>query len=380
VSERIPVFKPYIGVDTAKAAVDALELGWLGMGSYVRDFEQTLAEYVGGADRHVVAVNTGTSALHLAMLLAGVGPGDEVITPSFNNIGDFQAILAAGGQPVFCDIRDDDLGIDPAKAEELVGPRTKAIIGMDYAGLPCQLDALHEVAGRRGLRVIHDAAHSIGGSHRGRKIGSFGDLVIFSFDPVKTITCIDGGAIITPRAEEVDALHRMRLLGMDQKASRMYTNNRAWTYDVANPGFRYHLANLHASIGLTQLGRLEEFVESRRRACRLYSHLLGGIDGLGLPATDFEDVAPFIYYLRVRGGRRQRLIEALNGHGIDTGIHWIPGDRFSLFAGCRRGDLSVTDRVGEEILTLPLHSLMEHATVERVASAVRDALAADGAA
>jgi dTDP-4-amino-4,6-dideoxygalactose transaminase len=375
-TDRVPVFKPYIGVDTAKAAVDALDLGWLGMGSYVRDFEEGLRQYVGGEGRHVVAVNTGTSALHLAMLLAGVGPGDEVITASFNNIGDFQAILAAGGQPVFCDIRDDDLGIDPQHVEALVGPRTRAIVGMDYAGIPCRIDELLEIARGHGLRLIHDASHSIGTSHRGRKIGSFGDLVTFSFDPVKTMTCIDGGAVVTPHAEEVDALHRMRLLGMDQKAARMYTNNRAWTYDVSAPGFRYHLANLHASVGLTQLAELDRFVESRRRACRLYSKLLDGLPGLGLPASDFADVAPFIYYVRVLGGRRQGLIDALGQRGVDTGIHWMPGHRFSLFSACRRGPLAVTERVGDEILTLPLHSFMDDATVELVAAAVREALVA----
>jgi dTDP-4-amino-4,6-dideoxygalactose transaminase len=379
VSERIPVFKPHIGVETAKAAVDALDMGWLGMGSYVRDFEQALADYVEAGDRKVVAVNTGTSALHLAFLIAGVQPGDEVITASFNNIGDFQAILACGAQPVFVDIRDDDLGIDASKVEELIGPRTKAVIGMDYAGVPCHLDELYEVARRRGLPVIHDASHSIGSSYKGRKVGGFGDIVTFSFDPVKNITCIDGGAVVTPRPEDVEALHRLRLLGMDQKASRMYTNNRAWTYDVSAQGFRYHLANLHAAIGLTQLAKLDQFAESRRRACRLYDELLADIDDLALPPTDWEGVAPFIYYVRVRGGRRQALIDALAARGVDTGIHWIPGHRFSLLSACRRGDLSTTDRVGDEILTLPLHSFMETRTVEQVATAVRQSLTLVGA-
>ncbi len=373
-SIRIPLFKPLIGPETFKAATDALELGWLGMGSFVKEFEERLAEFLGLKDRFVVAVNTGTSALHLAMRLAGVGPCDEVITASLNNIGDFQAIKAAGGDPVFCDIREDNLGIDAEKAAELVGPKTKAMIAMDYAGVPCQLDELSALANRHGLRVIHDAAHSFGGSYNGEKIGSFGDLVMFSFDPIKNITCIDGGALVVNTKEEVEQLHRERLLGMDQSASRMYSNNRAWTYDVATLGFRYHMANLHASIGVSQLKRVEEIVTSRREACRLYSKLFQGAEGMIIPQTDFEGVAPFIYTIRVLRGKRQGLIEALQKSGIETGIHWIPGHNFTLLKNCRRGDLSVTDRVAQEILTIPLHPFMDSGLVRQVASAILDML------
>lgn len=368
--ETIPVFKPHIDAATLKAATDALAMGWLGMGSYVKEFEEALAAYLGLTDKYVVAVNTGMSALHLGLLIAGVAPGDEVITPSFNNIADFQAIKAAGAEPVFCDIREDDLGIDVDKAAELIGPRTKAIIGMDYDGLPCRLDELHALAQVRGLRVIHDAAHSLGSRYKGRKIGRFGDLVMFSFDPVKTITCIDGGALVVNTREEVERLHRYRLLGMDQSASRMYANSRAWTYDVATPGFRYHLANLHASIGLSQLAKLDEFIPTRQRACRLYSERLRPLPGVLVPQTDFTDVAPFVYYIRVLDGRREALIAALKEQGIDTGIHWIPGHQFRYLRDCRRGDLRVTERVGTEILTLPLHSYMEARTVRRVTDAI----------
>jgi dTDP-4-amino-4,6-dideoxygalactose transaminase len=374
-TDRIPVFKPYIGVDTAKAAVDALELGWLGMGSYVRDFEAGLASVLGVDSERVVAVNTGTSALHLAMLTLGIGPGDEVITPSFNNIGDFQAIRLAGAEPVFCDIEETTLGIDVDKAEALISPRTKAVIGMDYAGIPCRLDALEEMAARHHLKVIHDAAHAFGSRFQGRSVADFGDLTVFSFDPVKLITSIDGGALVVETAAQVDALHRYRLLGMDQSARRMYTNERAWTYDVADRGFRYHLANLHASIGLSQLELLSAFLETRRDACRRYAALLADVNGLGLPVTDFTDIAPFIYYVRVRGGRRDEVIRSLGEAGVDTGIHWIPGHNFTFLKNCRRGDLSVTDRVGREILTLPLHSFMPAATVERVTDTLRGALA-----
>jgi len=373
---RIPVFLPHIGIETAKAAVDALELGWLGMGSYVGEFETRLAEYLELRGRQVVAVNTGTSALHLAMLVAGVRPGDEVLTPSFNNIGDIQAIKAAGAEPVFCDIDEGTLGIDVEKAEPLVSPRTKAVIGMDYDGIPCALEALEAMAERHGIVVIHDAAHSLGTRVNGRTMGNFGDITVFSFDPVKLITCIDGGALVVDSEEKVAALHRYRLLGMDQSAERMYANNRAWTYDVADQGFRYHLANLHAAIGLTQLARIDEFIASRVRACRHYNTVLADVEGVITPQTNFDDVAPFLYYIRVLDGHRDALIDALKAAGVDTGIHWIPGHRFTFMQNARRGDLSVTNRVGSEILTLPLHSFMDLETVDQVANAVRIALPA----
>src|SRR5262245_31785080 len=199
----IPVFRPAIEQEEIDAARRALELGWLGMGSYVDAFEQRLREFIGTDDRHVVAVSTGHAALQLALLLAGAGPGDEVITPSFNNAADFQAILATGAQPVFCDIDERSVCIDLASAGRVVSPRTKAIIVMDYVGIVCDHDGVAELARRHRLRVVHDAAHSFGSKYRSRMIGSFSDIAIFSFDPVKTITCIDGGAVVVRSDDEV---------------------------------------------------------------------------------------------------------------------------------------------------------------------------------
>lgn len=368
--EQIPVFKPLIEQDEIQAAVESLELGWLGMGAYVGKFEEALKTFIGAEDRHVVAVNTGHSALHLAMMLIGLDPGDEVITPSFNNIADFQAILAVGAKPVLCDIREDTLCIDIAKAESLVGPRTKAIIAMDYDCCLADHDAIAEFAKRHKLRVIHDAAHSFGSFYNGKKIGSFSDICMFSFDPVKTITCIDGGALVVNTQAEVEALHEMRLIGMGQPASVMYGNQRAWTYDVNRLGFRYHMANLHAAIGLSQLAKMPEITSSRQAACKLYSELLATISEVQTPLSTFKDVTPFLYYLRVPAEKRQQLRDHLKEKGIDTGIHWQPGHRFSLLKNAHRGDLNVTDRIGNEILSLPLHSKMPPMTVNRICDAI----------
>lgn len=372
----IPVFKPYIGSDTVKAATDALDLGWLGMGSYVKEFEEKLTAYLElPPEYHLIAVNTCTSALHLALLTAGVGPGDEVITTGLNNIGDFQAIGMCGARPVFVDICDDDLGIDPELIEPALGPKVKAIIALHYTGIPCRIDGVLEVAQEHGVRVIEDAAHALGTRWQGRMIGSFGDLTCFSFDAIKTLTCIDGGAIVVSHAEEAEKIYPARLLGMTQSNERLYSNSRAYHFDVFGQGFRYHLANLHANIGLSQLRKLPEFIVNRRKYCRKYNRLLEGVPGLITPQTNFDDASMFDYVLRVQHGRRGELADYLKENGIDTGIHWLPGNRFTWLKNCRGADsIPITDSVGDEIMTLPLWSYMDEELILRVAGAVRDFL------
>jgi dTDP-4-amino-4,6-dideoxygalactose transaminase len=362
----IPVFKPLMEEGEYAACKQVLDLGWLGMGSFVGEFEQALKTFIGAEDRHVVAVSTGHAALHLALTTMGSGPGDEIITPSFNNAADFQAILATGAQPVFCDIDEDSLCIDLNKASALVGPRTKAIIVMDYDCILCDHDKVRDFAASHNLRVLHDAAHSFGSRYKGKQIGSFSDVTMFSFDPVKTITCIDGGALIVRSEEEVQRLHEMRLIGMSQPSSVMYTNSRAWTYDMKALGFRYHMANLHAAIGLSQLAKIDYISTTRRAAVRRYGELLSTIPNVRAPNTDFADITPFLYYIRVPASSREPLRAYLKGRGIDTGIHWQPGHWFTLLKNCRRDDLTITDRVGAQVLSLPLHSGMDLALIDRI--------------
>ena len=373
---KIPVFKPLIEQEEIDASRTALELGWLGMGSYVGEFEERLREFLGAGDRYVAAVSTGHAAIHLGLLAMGVGPGDEVLTPSFNNAADFQAIIATGAEPVFCDIEDDSLCIDLNKAEELVSPRMKAMIVMDYDCVLCDHDRVADFARAHKLRVLHDAAHSFGSKYKGRTIGSFSDVATFSFDPVKTITCIDGGALVLRTEEELARVQEMRLIGMTQPAKVMYTNSRAWTYDMRAIGFRYHMANMHAAIGLAQLAKIERISKSRNSACRYYNERLSNVPGVKVPQTDFNDITPFLYYIRVPGDKRDALRSYLSERDIDTGIHWQPGHWFTLFKDCRRGDLSVSDRVGNEVLSLPLHSMMTTDTLDVVISGIQDFFAA----
>lgn len=372
----IPVFQPHVGVETIKAVVDALHAGWLGMGAITQAFEEGLASFLELGDRYVLATNTGTSALHLGLLAAGVGPGDEVITPAFNFVADHQAIVATGATPVLCDVDDATLGLDAEKVEALIGPKTRALLPLHFGGVPGRFKELYTLAERRGVRVVEDATHAFGSRVEGRPLGSVGDITCFSFDPVKVITAIDGGAVVVGDRALLERLRHWRFLGIDRETHERYKNSRAWEYDVVGQGFRYHMTNINAAIGLSQLARAPEFIAARRASCRLYSERLAGLADVRCPATDFTDVAPFIYTVRVTASRREGLIEHLKRRGIATGIHFLPAQDFTFLKACRRGDLGVTERVTREILTLPLHTLMAPALVERVAAAIREYFAA----
>lgn len=368
--EKVPVFVPQIGADTLKHVADAFDVGWLGMGAFTKDFEERVAEYLGLSGRYVVATNTGTSALHIALRVAGVGPGDEVITPSFNYVADHQAIRMAGADVVMCDIRYDNLGIDIKKAEILITDKTKAIIPLHFAGIPCDQEGVYRLSEKYGLRVVEDAMHAFGTVVNGKKIGSYGDIACFSFDPVKIITSIDGGCVIVNSEEERDKLRNMRFLGVDKETSERYKNQRAWGYDVVSEGYRYHLTNIMASIGISQIKQIDEFIASRQRTCRAYSAAFSRLDGAKVLSQDFLGISPFIYSLRVLNGRRDKLIKYLQDRGVDCGIHFIPVHKHVYFSNARRGDMSVTDRVTQEVVTLPLHSNMRREFIARVIEGV----------
>jgi len=368
--ERIPVFAPCTGIDTLKHLTDALDVGWIGMGATTKEFEDRISAFLGLTDRQVIATNTGTSALHIALVAAGIKPGDEVITPSFNYVADHQAIRMAGAEVVMCDIRDDNLGIDCAKAEPLITKKTKAIIPLHFAGLPCDQAGVFSLAKKHSLRVIEDSMHGFGTAIGGRKLGSYGDITCFSFDPVKIVTSVDGGCVIVDNAQEFSNLQRLRLLGVDKDTTERYKNRRAWDYDVVSEGFRYHLTNIMASVGVSQIKRVEEFMASRQRVCRAYNEAFRKKPGLKIPQSDFSEVSPFIYSLRVLDDRREALIAHLQNLAVDVGIHFIPVHKHTYFAQCRRSDMTVTDKVAAEVLTLPLHSNMKPEFVERVIAGV----------
>jgi dTDP-4-amino-4,6-dideoxygalactose transaminase len=366
----IPIYRASIDATDLDAATASLESGWLGMGEAVGRFEDSIADLLGILADRVVAVSTGSAALHISLLLAGVRPGDEVVVPAFSHLADVQAILACGAEPVFCDVSDDTLCVGVAEVAAAMSARTRAVVALDYAGALIDEPALRAALGP-GVRLVRDAAHSFGASSRGVPVGSESDLCTFSFDPVKALTCVDGGIVIAGSAEEATQARQVRILGSDQPPKVMYGNARSWDYDAVGIGFRYHLSNVHAAIGQAQLAKLEAIRENRRRACRRYLQSLAGAPGVRPPLDTFEETNPFLFWIRVSANERDPLRDHLAAHGIDTGIHWRPSHLHSYFRGFRRAPLPVTERAGEEILSLPLHSAeMDLRLIDRVCDTI----------
>ena len=364
--ERIPVFVPSLGKDTIEHISKTIDVGWLGMGATTKEFEERIANFLDLKDRFVVSTNTGTSALHIALRTAGVGSGDEVITPSFNYVADQQAIKMTGADVIMCDIQDDNLGIDCEKAEKLISDKTKAIIPLHFAGIPCEQKKVYDMAQKYDLRVIEDSTHAFGTTINGKKLGSYGDITCFSFDPVKTITSIDGGCVVVNNEEESKKIRQMRLLGMNKDPLERHKFNPKFDYDVVTEGYRYHLNNVMASVGVSQIKHADEFIKSRQKVCQEYNHTFSDIEGVKTPQSDFTNISPFIYSLRILNNKRESLTKHFDKLGIDVGIHFIPVHKHKYFENAKSGDMTVTDKVVEEVLTLPLHSNMKSNYVKRV--------------
>ena len=366
---KIPVFKPCLDNKEILACREALELGWLGPGSYVKEFEEKIAHLIGVESSNVVTVNTGASAVHLGLLSLGIKPGDEIITPSFNNIADFHCIRYLGAKPVFCDIKEHNLTIDEEKIENLISKKTKAIISLDYGSSLHDHNAIIKVARKYNISVLYDACHSFGSKNlQGDSIGSQKDVCAFSFDPVKNITCIDGGAIIVSDVSKANKLRHMRQLGQMQAQEKLYKNDRSFTYDVEATGFRYHLANLHAAIGIQQLQKLEDMRRKRQAICKYYLENIEN-KNVKLPPKIDEGIFPFIFVVRITKNRSS-FIQHCKENNIDTGIHWQPGHQFSYFKDCRYDNLDVTNKISKEIVTLPMYPDLSKNDVEYVVNII----------
>ena len=367
----LPVSRPSVGNDELEEIRKVFETGWLGLGSTVFEFETQIKNYLGG--RHVIAVNTGTSAIHLALEGHGIGPGDEVIVPSLTFCATIQAIVAAGATPVFCEARPQDLNIDIDHARSLITSRTKAILCVHYCGNACDMDELLGVAKQHGILVIEDAAHAFGTTYKGKRIGSFGDVACFSFDPIKILTTGEGGAVVLADDAVAEEIRRKRILGIDKDTWHRYRNERSWFYEVTTQGYRYHMSNINAAIGLAQLRKFDGFLAARRRIVKRYNTGLTGLAGVELLVGNVEEAAPFTYIVRVTNGLRDQLMESLKNKGVGTGVHYIPNHLHPFFEKYKR-PLPVTDRLWKEILTLPLFTEMTDADVDLVISALRDSL------
>ena len=366
----IPLQRPSMTDAEHRAVGEVFATGWLGMGEEVARFEEEVGAFLGV--RGVVSCNTGTSALHLALAALGLPAGAEVIVPSLTWVASVQAILMAGLTPVFADVDDHTLNMTAATVAAVVSSRTGAIMPVHYRGLACDLDPIVELAEAHGAVVVEDAAHAFGSSHRGRLIGQSGHITCFSFDPIKNITCGEGGAVVS-NAERFDgvlaAARSMRVLGLDLDGWSRNRAERPFHYDVTADGFRYHMPNICAAIGRVQLQRFDGMALRRREIAQRYQEAFTGLEAVRVMPFDAATTVPFMSVVRVEA--RAAFMAHLRASGVSCGVHYLPNHRHTRFREFRRGDLAVTERAVEEIVTIPLFVDQTDAQVDAVIAAVR---------
>ncbi|MCB2190566.1 MAG: DegT/DnrJ/EryC1/StrS family aminotransferase [Deltaproteobacteria bacterium] len=370
----IRVSQPVTGAEELDALKRGLEMAYFGHSANVVELEKALADFLGTGERPVVCVNSGTAALQLALACLDLQPGDEVLVPSLTFVASFQAITAVGAKPVPCEVRENDLLLDLDDADRRITPRTKAVMVVHYAGNPGDLAGLYAWAKERGLRVVEDAAHAFGSSYGGKKVGSQGDMVCFSFDSLKNITCGEGGALVCPDAESARRAGLMRGLGMQRPQATQGGPPSRSAYDVVCQGWRYHMSNLNALVGLEQIKKAPGFFARRQAIAKRYDQALAGVPGLALLPMDYDQAVPFLYTLRVLEGRRAGLIEHLRGQDIETAVNYPPNHMHSLYQGLTNAPLPVTEKLCEQILSLPMHGALSDEQVGFIIEQVKNFL------
>ena len=358
----LPFTRPTIDEATISGVADVLRSGWITSGPQVKAFEARLSAYFGG--RPVRSVNSGTGTLELALAVAGVGSGDEVITTPLSWVATANVVLRAGARPVFVDIDPATRNIDLSLVKAAVTAKTKAIIPVDLAGLPVDRDQLHAIAKKHSLRIIEDAAQSMGASWKGRRIGSFGDLVSFSFHANKNMTTTEGGCLVINDEREAELVTQLRLQGVVRSPDG--------EQDVEVAGGKYNMTDVAARIGLGQIELLDAFNTKRRELARHYFATFDRELGCGLPPEDFENSNWHMFQITLPLSRmnisRGAFIKAMHDAGIGTGVHYPAMHLFTLYRnlGWKKGDFPHAEAAGASILTLPLFPAMSLADVERV--------------
>ena len=366
----LPFTRPSIDEETIQAVADVLRSGWITTGPKCREFEETLSQICGG--RTVRVFNSGTATLEVALRLAGIGPGDEVITTPLSWVATANVVLTVGAKPVFVDIDPATRNLDLDKIEAAITPRTKAIIPVDLAGLPVDRDRLYELARRHKLRVIEDAAQSFGANWKGKPIGSFGDLVSFSFHANKNLTTGEGGALVLPDAGLALLTEQLRLQGVVRRPDGEMS--------VEVLGGKSNLTDIAAAIGLGQLKHLDEVTAKRRALARAYFDCVEAGLGCALPIADFEQSNWHMFQILLPLERmtitRGEFIARMKARDIGIGVHYPVIHLFGLYRklGHKEGEFPHAEAVGKSIISLPLFPAMERTDVERVCTALRDVL------
>ncbi|MFD8228554.1 DegT/DnrJ/EryC1/StrS family aminotransferase [Streptomyces massasporeus] len=363
---------PYLYGGEAAAVARVLESGQYGHSDVTEHFERRVADFLGVDD--AVAVASGTAALHLALIAAGVGPGDEVIVPSMTFCATVQAILAVGATPRFVDIAPGTMCVNDQLVMEAVNDATAAVIPVLFGGRPVDLTAVHGALDEQGVVVIEDAAHAFGSLNGTRRVGTSGALTCFSFGPIKNLTCGQGGMVIPRMPKDADTIRRLRLLGVDQSQSQ---RANATAYRISGFGLRYQLSSINAAIGLAQLDRFTTTEHTRRRLWRTYREALSALDDVTLIDVDVDHAVPHLCQVRV--AHRDQVFAALRARDIGVGVHYPPNHLQPAFAAWRR-PLPATEQAGAEILSLPFHQHLTEEHIEHVVYALGQALKSAGGA
>lgn len=366
--ELIPMFYPHVPETVIEKLAETLRSRWVGQGPKVDEFEKEFQSKFGL--RYAVALNSGTSALCLSLAIAGVGPGDEVITTPFTAVATNTAIVEQFAKPVFADVQYETTDIDPNDIEHRITNRTKAVICVHHGGYPCDIDEIHEIALDHDLSVIEDAAHALGATYKGKPIGSISDFTIFSFQAIKHITTGDGGMLSLIDQERYEMALRRRWFGIDRAGRMASVLGYDPTYDIWEPGYKYHMNDIAATIGLEQLRYFDSLFERRAEIARVYREELGGVSGITL-LEDCSDRKSANWLFSMHVERRRKFAEAMRSRGIEVSVvHWR-NDRYTVFDG-KRNDLPNTDRLMETIISIPLHQNLTDEEVNYIVQSVKE--------
>ena len=356
--------------DIEKNAVKkVLDAEFLGMGKEVFEFEETLSDFFG---RGVACVSSGTAALHLALQAAQVTYGDEVLVPSMTYVASFQAISAVGAIPVACDISIETLQLDLNDARERITENTKAIMPVYYGGGAHGRQNIFEFSNEHNLNLVEDAAHAFGSYENGVLVGSDFGVTCFSFDGIKNITCGEGGCVVSSDTALLDRVRTARLLGVENDTARRRESDRSWFPDVTVQGWRYHMNNVSAAIGMAQFNRFDDLRKKRQSLAKHYDSGLREISSLATLKSDYDYVVPHVYPIRMIGcDFRNELRKRLHELKIETGIHYFPNHLLSKYQNPFALPLPVTERVFPELLTLPLHPDLEVSDLDYIIDALK---------
>jgi dTDP-4-amino-4,6-dideoxygalactose transaminase len=372
----VPFAVPDITSAERLAVDEVLKSLWITTGPKVKQFESAFARAVGA--KHAVAVNSCTAALHLALEALGISRGDEVVVPTLTFAATAEVVRYLGATPVLVDVRREDHNMDPSAFEDAITKKTKAVIPVHFGGEACDMKSIEEIARKRSLHIVEDAAHAFPAAYKGRTIGSIGRVTCFSFYATKTITTGEGGMAVTDDAALEERMRIMSLHGISKDAWKRYTAEGSWYYEIDAPGFKYNMTDIAAAMGVVQLGRANEMLEKRRKVALRYEEAFSSLEGIELPfVRDAKENARHLFVIRLKNGalkiNRNQFIDELKELGIGSSVHFIPLHLHPYYRdtlGYAPGCLPVAEDVYSCSISLPIYSKMTDDDVERVISAV----------